>query len=473
MKSIAFRLFAAAGLLLAATSVFAAAASVQRVTPLRSSVAGGETQVFAARFFDAAGRPAVGERVTFTNDVCGTFPNGEYGIEVLTDATGLAQTTFRADNPPGITCWIMAHAGAWIRFNVLTFSVDGVRLELQQFPPQPRPGEPFTVRVSPKYGVYPVNDVDVAARVIASGASAALNAASINSGQEGYVDFLVTPDKRVGDYELVFDYRGRVGRLPMRAGASPLQDMWWAGSVENGWGMSVVQHGEQVFSVIYAYDALGKPTWYVMPGGEWNAAHTEFSGALYLPRGAPWTAYDASRFMPGTPVGRATLRVIDVTSIALEYEIGGVSGTRLVTRHQFGAAESVAALPVGDMWWGGAAQDGWGLAMLQQYRAIFALWFTYDAEGAPTWFVMPSGFWSDAQTWQGRIYRASGSRWLGAAYDPAAFRTTEAGTFRMRFDAVGVGTAGATAPGATTATATFDYTIDGHGGTIAVSRLPF
>ena len=86
------------------------------------------------------------------------------------------------------------------------------------------------------------------------------------------------------------------------------------------------------------------------------------------------------------------------------------------------------------------------------------MWFTYDAAGAPTWFVMPSGFWSDASTYQGRIYRASGSAWLGKTYDAGAFRTTEAGTFRFRFS----GDA-----------ATFDYTIDGRSGTMPLSRQPF
>jgi hypothetical protein len=110
------------------------------------------------------------------------------------------------------------------------------------------------------------------------------------------------------------------------------------------------------------------------------------------------------------------------------------------------------------MWWGGLTQNGWGIAVLQQYRALFAVWFTYDANGAPTWFVMPSGFWRDPGTYEGRIYRASGPPWLGAAYDANAFKTTEAGTFRIRF----AGDA-----------ATFEYTIDGRSGTMPLTRQPF
>jgi hypothetical protein len=55
--------------------------------------------------------------------------------------------------------------------------------------------------------------------------------------------------------------------VAIAASEAPWQDLWWSGSVENGWGMSVVQHRDQLFSVIYAYDAAGAPTWYVMSGG--------------------------------------------------------------------------------------------------------------------------------------------------------------------------------------------------------------
>ena len=78
------------------------------------------------------------------------------------------------------------------------------------------------------------------------------------------------------------------------------------------------------------------------------------------------------------------------------------------------------------MWWGGAAQSGWGMAMLQQYRTLFAVWFTYDAAGLPTWMVMPTGFWPDASTYEGRVLRASGSPWL------ARSRPSSVGAHRWR-----------------------------------------
>jgi lipoprotein-anchoring transpeptidase ErfK/SrfK len=110
------------------------------------------------------------------------------------------------------------------------------------------------------------------------------------------------------------------------------------------------------------------------------------------------------------------------------------------------------------MWWGGMAQDGWGVALLQQYRALFAVWFTYDASGAPTWLVMPSGDWTDAQTYAGRIYRTHGSPWPGASYDASKLQTTDVGSFRLRFAGDG---------------ATFNYVVDGQGGSLPLARQPF
>ena len=197
-----------------------------------------------------------------------------------------------------------------------------------------------------------------------------------------------------------------------------------------------------------------------MPGGSWSADGSRFSGDLYSPRGAPFTAYDPSKFVVGESVGRASLNFVAGSTAELSYTIGATSGSRMVTRQAFGPVDSPAlAVDRADMWWGGAAQNGWGMAMLQQYRTLFAVWFTYDAAGLPTWMVMPTGFWPDASTYEGRVLRASGSPWLGRAYDASAFRTADVGFFQLKFAADG--------------TATFAYTVDGRSGTIALSRQPF
>jgi len=435
-----------------------AASSVQLVTPQAMSVAGGESQVFTARFFDALGAPAAGATVRFSNDACGTFSGGGFFIDTRTDATGAASATFTALNPPGITCTLFAAAGVVAKFDVHTYRASVTSVVGTLTPAAPRPGQPFTVLAQVQTGAYNLYNLDVNARVIAGTASASLSAATKSTGASGIAEFLVTPDGRLGDYVIELAFRDKTQRITMALPANPLQDMWWAGREENGWGMSVVQHASSLFSVLYAYDAAGKPIWYVLPSGAWDAAHTSFSGAVYAPHAAPYLAYDATKFAPGSPVGHVTLTFLDAATAALDYTIDGVTGRRNIQRQEFGVPDSTATADVGDMWWGGFAQNGWGIAVLKQQRTLFSVWFTYDATGAPTWFVMPSGYWSDATTYEGHIYRTSGSPWVGQPYDVNALKVSEVGGFRYRFGIEG---------------ATFDYLIDGKSGTMALVRQPF
>ncbi len=432
-----------------------AAVSAQPLTPSNTSVMGGERQVYSVRFFDGLGQPAVGESVSFFNDACGFFDNGGFSATVVTDMSGVASIGFTA-RMQGITCWVVAQAGVQVRFYVLTYTLGQVALTGSISPAEPRPGQSFTFTGGAFAGAYPIYDASVEATVEPPGA--ATIARISGGGQPGQTDFVVTP-LGFGPFEIEVSYRGLTRRFAAPVAESPLQDMWWSGPGENGWGMSVVQHGDRLFAAIYTYDAAGAPTWYVMPGGTWNGARTAFTGALYSPRGSPYSAYDAAKLRPGEPVGTATITFNAANDASLDFTIDGVGGRKAITRQFFGPPVTTPApLKAGDMWWGGASQNGWGLALLQQYRTLFGVWFTYDANGAPTWFVLPSGSWADANTWQGRIYRATGSPWLGQTYDASRLASTDVGGFSLRFDA---------------GAATLTYTIDGKPGTMALVRQPF
>jgi hypothetical protein len=447
-----------AALLLALPALAQAAASALPVTPQNVAVLGGTTREFAVRFTDALGQPAAGENVQFVNDACGVFGNGSSVATVKTDAEGLATTPFTARNQ-GIVCYVIASgAGAAVRFEVITFTLAQMRFSVSTDPILPKPGAEFDLKVVPTTGVYRLKELEVSARVVAGSGSAGLSPTVRNSGQEGEAAFRLSPAGFYGDYEVELRFHDYVQRVPIKASATPWQDMWWAGSVENGWGMSVVQHGDTLFSLIYAYDAAGKPTWYVMPGGKWDAERRVYTGDLYAPHGSPYSSYRSEDFVVGAAAGRATLRFVDGSNAELEYSIGGTSGRKRISRQLFGLQQQPLAASFGDMWWGGESQNGWGIAVLQQYRTLFLVWFTYDASGAPTWFVMPDGSWRDAATFEGRVYRASGPAWLGKAYDASAFKTFDVGFFRIRF-------AGEVA--------SFEYTIDGRSGTMPLTRQPF
>lgn len=238
--------------------------------------------------------------------------------------------------------------------------------------------------------------------------------------------------------------------------AGSVQDMWWNPS-ENGWGMSLVQHNDTLFGAFYIYDANGRPMWVVMPGGAWDAGHGTYTGSLYEPSGAPFYAYDASNFIAGASVGSVSIAFADANNATVDYTIGSVSGRKFVTREIFANGSHTPA-DRSDLWWGGALQNGWGITVLQQANTLFAVWYTYDANGNRTWYVMPGGAWSASDTYEGALYRTTGSPWVGNSYDATKLQVTNAGTYKFQFN----GDA-----------ATFTYSADGHGGSIPLTREPF
>ncbi len=243
------------------------------------------------------------------------------------------------------------------------------------------------------------------------------------------------------------------------SGAPNYQDLWWGGAQENGWGMSITQHGATLFGALFVYDAQGQPQWVVMPGGTWNAGFTTFTGSLYIPSGSWFGAYDVSRFAANASVGSATLTFTGASSATLAYTINGASGTKAMQRQTFGAPDATPVAAYGDLWWGGTAQNGWGIAINQQYRTLFSVWYTYDNAGRVVWYVIPGGAWTAANVFTGAAYRTTSSPWAGAAYNFAALNPQAVGSVTFTFADLNNGV--------------MSYVIDGVSGSKPITRQPF
>ena len=218
------------------------------------------------------------------------------------------------------------------------------------------------------------------------------------------------------------------------AGTAPgYADLWWAGSAENGWGMSLQQHGNNLFGALYVYDNVGKPAWYVLPAGTWNASFTVYTGALYQPTSAPLNVYSPASFVPGAAIGTVTISFAGTASAVMQYTINGITGQKSIQRQVFGYGS--APVDVGDMWWGGSTQDGWGISITQQAGILFGAWYTYGVDGRVTWYVMPSGTWNGT-TYSGPFYSTTSSAWLGANYDASRVSVTQAGTMNLAFTSI-------------------------------------
>ena len=212
--------------------------------------------------------------------------------------------------------------------------------------------------------------------------------------------------------------------------AANYDDLWWAGTAENGWGMSIHQHGNNMFNVLYVYDNAGKPVWYDMPAGSWDGTFTTYSGPVYQPTSAPLSAYTPTRFMSGAAVGSVAITFTGASTALLRYTINGIAGQKTIQRQIFGYG--VAPLDVGDMWWGGTSQDGWGISISQQSAILFGAWFTYGPDGRVSWYVLPNGTWNGS-TYSGPFYSTTSSAWLGTGYDASQLIVSEAGSMSLSF----------------------------------------
>ena len=68
----------------------------------------------------------------------------------------------------------------------------------------------------------------------------------------------------------------------------------------------------------------------------------------------------------------------------------------------------------------------------------------------------PRGTYTTSGGYEGRLYRSTGSPWLGSTYDASRFVTTDVGSFRMRFN-----------------DQAFDYTVNGRSGSMPFARTTF
>jgi hypothetical protein len=245
-----------------------------------------------------------------------------------------------------------------------------------------------------------------------------------------------------------------------------LQDMWWKPD-EPGWGVAVHQKGSKLFSLLFAYDEKGDPTWRVMDDGYWSAGvGSDFRTKVGDARGSPFSAYDVSQFTLST-VGSVTLSFTGEQSghigglINVPWLPQGFGGmSKSLDRWDFSNGDSTESLRgVADIWWGGDSQAGWGVSIFERPGAIFAMWFTYDDAGKPTWFVIPEGRWTSQTVFEGRIYSAKGPGWFAGTYDASKFRVTDVGLGRLRFlgpDSAEMG-----------------YSVNGRTGTLALHRFDY
>src|SRR6187551_509748 len=111
-----------------------------------------------------------------------------------------------------------------------------------------------------------------------------------------------------------------------------------------------------------------------------------------------------------------------------------------------------------DMWFN-PSESGWGVTIADHETNLFAVWYTYDTDGAPLWFTVSGGtFNSDRTAFSGDLYRSTGPSYAGH-FDPNAVVRTKVGTASFQFT-----------PGGP---ANFTWTVGSVTRSSQIQRLPF
>ena len=169
-------------------------------------------------------------------------------------------------------------------------------------------------------------------------------------------------------------------------------------------------------------------------------------------------------------MGRLTLKLTgnfyDTSRFTANYTVNGISGAKAMERFSFAPAGSqpLAGQPdLTDLWWGGAAQNGWGVAVTQDKGALFSAWYTYDRDGKVVWYTLQNGVTIKSATGATHIadaYRTDGAPVLGVNFDTSRVRAQKVGTVTFEFPT-------------DYSSARMTYDVDGAKGVNALTRLPF
>jgi len=236
-----------------------------------------------------------------------------------------------------------------------------------------------------------------------------------------------------------------------------ISGLWWNEN-ESGWGLHLTQRGSNKFAAWYTYDGAGKPKWYVSTCAGASGTTGTCSGTLYEVTGPNFFggSFDPS-LVNAVNAGTLSVNFQTATNASMTYTgVAGLTRTVALTRQPLGAGTAQPAGDYTDIWWGGASQSGWGMAMAQQFGVTFIAWYAYDAHGKPTWLVATCAM--NGSSCSGTLYRTTGPP-FGPTFNAALVQATSAGTVVVSFiDANN---------------AVISYTVDGVSATKVVTRQVF
>jgi YVTN family beta-propeller protein len=154
-------------------------------------------------------------------------------------------------------------------------------------------------------------------------------------------------------------------------------------------------------------------------------------GIRQSPTGMDLTPEEDRLYVPTHGGGMAVIDIASRKVTELGYPKTIVLG-RFIAPRSTAPAQADTPLWLSGLWWS-PQEPGWGLSITQRRDVVFAVWFTYDQNGAPKWYVVSQcrtyGFTGCA----GELDAVSGPRFFGATFNPSAVTSSWAGWLYLTF----------------------------------------
>jgi len=192
-----------------------------------------------------------------------------------------------------------------------------------------------------------------------------------------------------------------IGRQAVFTRANPLvptkrSATWWL-PAESGWGLTVFDQGNVLAPIWFTYDDDSEPTWFLVAGA-FAQSDGSFTGDLFRFTGVPYDRISGPAATSASRIGDIRLRYTGLSALQFDYRVGDVRQSKRLQRFAFGTrAFACTASPTlsrantrnyTDLWTGAGNSNGWGLSLFHVDNAIFAIWYTYDADGEAVFFVV-------------------------------------------------------------------------------------
>ncbi len=254
----------------------------------------------------------------------------------------------------------------------------------------------------------------------------------INAGVFSTLPYIGTIGTQIAQGNLI-----TTSPISLGAGTTPTtalnySGLWW-NAAESGWGMSITQKRNIIFAAMYTYDAAGIPTWYVMSRCEMPAtSSTTCTGPIYKVSGgtAPTVAWAGTNKLTEI-AGSGTLIFDSAKNAKFNFTLNGVSSSKDITPQPIATGSTPPSFDFTDLWWN-PAEDGWGMAISQQFDVAFATWYAYDATGKAIWYVADQCKLLGTRC-EGKLYQVSGGVPLTVAWNGNKPKVTEVGSISLVF----------------------------------------